>query len=1801
MIKVWVIRLWASAVVLSSMTLGSPSGRLEAQTAQPASQTVQAATRALLDKAHAQELRGRMDLAVQTWQEVLLSDPRNTEALGNLARAAKLDGDAALASKYLNRIRAIDPNDPNLARVESPNTQQDKKEQTALSQKTQPIQSPKQPAVQAQKASPAPSLKPQPPQSQKAQLQEATDLAGAGKYDAAMEIYRRVYGTHPPAGQAGLAYYETAAAIPGSRADAVAALRAQLEKEPSSAQNRIALGHALTFDPGTREEGREYLQSFPSDPKAAAAFRQSLLWDAANPAMAPQIRAYLATHKDPELAAALEPGAAVSSGPAVVPVPVKPTTASPKTPTPSVSQAPARQPPPKPIQPSVSAPTVAVAKTPNAVEQTPNRTPPPNTGMDGAARTRAAEMSAYQALNANHIDEAETRFKAILASEPQNAQALAGMGYVRMQQGNFAGAIGFLEQAKQNNAGDKGLASALDTARFWFIMSEGQRALTDSDLATAEKRYRSALELRPDSPEALEGLGGTLARAQQSAAAIPLFDRAVVTEPGSVDGWRGLFMAQVQSGNGAQALATEQRIPAAVQAQLMSDPLFLVSLASAYSVMGRGGDAEKALESAVKLPFPADAKGAKSDTQIQLAGLLFGSNHLDEAESLYSQVIAEDHGNIAAWQGLARVQHALGHDDQALKTVESMPSAVSAAAMREPGFELTVASIYEAEKKLDVAQDILQKAASGQTNAGRKPSVAIEMQLANIYTQRGSPQLAYPVYEQVIAEDPNRADAWAGLLSALHVTGHDSEAAEQLKGIPPAVRAELEKNAGYLQTMASVYQALGRSREASPYLNRMEQDYAAQSKAPPAEVEIQNAWLLYNGMEDAGLYGQLMDLGGRTDLTADQRKTVQAIWTNWAVRRASQAAAGGNLRRALAILNAAAKAFPDNPAAIKALAIGYAQAGQPQQAVLIYKAQNMTAASAADYEAAVSAALAANDSKDAEIWLRYGLAAYPSDPGILILGAKFEQSRGDTAKAIKYYRASLKAMPPAESGSKQAVELGFPAPTAPQSLPNADQPQDLSVLLAPEGGESSTRAPAGQGAPYLPSYKNQTPSPSVDSGASVVPPYMSNPGSGVNAAEVPDVTKPGRIEAQTAVQSATSQALGQPAPGQTSAVEPGNEVYHPYVAYIAPPPRTSTVANTGQGVTGKAVLPVQLGDATPPPVQQQTDMTDVLPTARYAPSARANQAAAAQPEVNAARAARIRKLQEDAGARTGQSQAPPEGTITATPQSVQYTQAQNGPQVSQPVSGPAGQFGGIPDTGAQQYPQPRTPPAPEGIAAPRSRPVARAPSPAPVAVNTPAVVAAPVTPPPVPSQPAATTVAPVTAPAVAPSYPLIGPAYPLAHPPTDAELRARNLPALGGAFESQAPMPMTPRQQAESQLAELEGSYSGWLGATGIGRYRSGMPGLDRLYDVEAPVEASAVIGRSARLTAVALPVFLNSGVLSSSSLNTSYVPFLGTLPANTANPPAQQFSNGIGGELQLTSKYVGLAVGYTPYQFLVRNVTARFQLSALGGHVSLFGDREAVKDTQLSYAGLRDPGVGSAGPIWGGVVATKGGARLEVGSTAAKFYVSGDGGILTGQHVLDNYVFEGTTGASFRVANWPQYGSVTLGGSLSGMHYAHNEVGLTYGQGGYFSPGSYFLAAVPVTFAGRSGTNFHYSVTGALGVQTFEQEVAPFYPLDPALQAGFVPPAGVTCTAAQKASYACGEYPLTVTTLFSYGVNAEASYRFADHWYGGGFVTSNNANNYNMVSAGFFFRYVFSAQHSTDGYPPGLFRVDGLRPLQIP
>src|ERR1039457_5874204 len=127
------------------------------------------ATDLLLAKSRSLEGRGLMDLAAQSWQQVLMSDPNQPEALAGLARWAKQNGRAEEANQYLARLRKVSPQDPAIANVEA-----------------MKVTGPKQ----------------------RARLEEAGRLAQSHQYEASLAIYREVLGDEPPPGSWAIAYYE---------------------------------------------------------------------------------------------------------------------------------------------------------------------------------------------------------------------------------------------------------------------------------------------------------------------------------------------------------------------------------------------------------------------------------------------------------------------------------------------------------------------------------------------------------------------------------------------------------------------------------------------------------------------------------------------------------------------------------------------------------------------------------------------------------------------------------------------------------------------------------------------------------------------------------------------------------------------------------------------------------------------------------------------------------------------------------------------------------------------------------------------------------------------------------------------------------------------------------------------------------------------------------------------------------------------------------------------------------------------------------------------------------------------------------------------------------------------------------------------------------------------------------------------------------------------------------------------------------------------------------------------------------
>src|ERR1035438_3716732 len=182
-------------------------------------------TRAILvEKAHALESRGRPDMAIQLWQQILLSDPKSPDALVGLARDLKLIG-SDKAGEALDRLRRASPRDPNISKIE---------------------------ALASTKA-------------ESDQLRQAGELARQGKLEDAMRIYKQLYGDHPPDGDIALAYYQTLYGTASGKEQAVAAMRALAERNPGDPRFAVELGIMLTYEVRTRSEGIRILKEHPTD------------------------------------------------------------------------------------------------------------------------------------------------------------------------------------------------------------------------------------------------------------------------------------------------------------------------------------------------------------------------------------------------------------------------------------------------------------------------------------------------------------------------------------------------------------------------------------------------------------------------------------------------------------------------------------------------------------------------------------------------------------------------------------------------------------------------------------------------------------------------------------------------------------------------------------------------------------------------------------------------------------------------------------------------------------------------------------------------------------------------------------------------------------------------------------------------------------------------------------------------------------------------------------------------------------------------------------------------------------------------------------------------------------------------------------------------------------------------------------------------------------------------------------------------------------------------------------------------
>ena len=380
----------------------------------------------------------------------------------------------------------------------------------------------------------------------------------------------------------------------------------------------------------------------------------------------------------------------------------------------------------------------------------------------------------------------------------------------------------------------------------------------------------------------------------------------------------------------------------------------------------------------------------------------------------------------------------------------------------------------------------------------------------------------------------------------------------------------------------------------------------------------------------------------------------------------------------------------------------------------------------------------------------------------------------------------------------------------------------------------------------------------------------------------------------------------------------------------------------------------------------------------------------------------------------------------------------------------------------------------------------------------------------------------------------------------------------------------------DRNLAQLMQQTSPTLEA-GLGfRWHDGTSGLNQLYELGGPIEASFSPWYTGTARIDVLPVYLDAGSLATSNLSQFGVNPMLIAHGLAAISPRDQNAAGVGllggysygdfsGRFGTTplgfpvTNLVGMAA-YAP-KFLDNTLTVRFE-----------GLRQPVTDSVLSYAGTHTSvttanatTAGAFGPTgtWGGVVKTGGNISAFYDDTVYGAYAGFGMATVTGHNVQDNSQMDGLIGAYFRPYKTDN-NALRVGISFYYTGFDKNLSGFTFGQGGYFSPQNFEALTFPVEFTGHNGP-WTYLAAAAVGVQHFNSDRTAIFPNNLNAEVALATSPGAI-------AFQSG----TSSTGPAFNVKGQLEYAIDDSTSLGAAVTFDNGNNYNEVIARLYLRKTF-------------------------
>ena len=328
-------------------------------------------------------------------------------------------------------------------------------------------------------------------------LDQARAASRAGRLDEAVGLYRQLLEGQVPTGAIALEYYQTLGGTTAGWEEARKGFERLVADDPGNGRAALAYAQHLTYRAATRREGIRLLADLS---------KRSQVGSAAVDAWRRALIWLEATRSDTSLFQAYLQ-----------------------------------------VQPNDAAIRARVASLNQAFVPKP---------LDARS---IALRDGFAALNIGDVPQAEKRFETLLSNGPRNPDALGGLGVVRLKQERFPEAEKLLSEAMRLS-GNRKWAEALNSARFWQALDDGDAAAAAGDIAAARRFYERAERLDNKNARPPAALADLLVQEGRLLDAERAYRAVLAGHPKSVDVLRGLAGVLVRQGKVEEALALAERL-----------------------------------------------------------------------------------------------------------------------------------------------------------------------------------------------------------------------------------------------------------------------------------------------------------------------------------------------------------------------------------------------------------------------------------------------------------------------------------------------------------------------------------------------------------------------------------------------------------------------------------------------------------------------------------------------------------------------------------------------------------------------------------------------------------------------------------------------------------------------------------------------------------------------------------------------------------------------------------------------------------------------------------------------------------------------------------------------------------------------------------------------------------------------------------------------------------------------------------------------------------------------------------------